>query len=125
LIDGELADPAEAARWSAALPGAASGDARITRFQPEEVTVQTRSEGPALLVLAEAFFPGWHASVDGAAAPIGRADFLARAVLVPAGTHEVRFWYEVPSVRAGLHVTLATLACGIVVAVTRMRKRRR
>ena len=63
-----------------------------------------------MLVLADANFPGWVARIDGKEAPILRADYLFRGVLVPAGEHDVAFAYEPRPLALGLLITLATAA---------------
>ena len=73
---------------------------------------------PAYLLLSEVYYPGWRASIDGQPTPVLRADYLFRAVYVPAGTHEVRLWFSPPSFWIGLGLSVATwlglLAAAIV-----------
>jgi uncharacterized membrane protein YfhO len=45
-------------------------------------------------MLADPWFPGWQATVDGRPARMYRANGLVRAVPVPAGKHRVRFTYR-------------------------------
>ena len=52
--------------------------------------------------------------MDGRAVPVLRADYLLRAVVVPAGRHRVEFRYESPAVRRGLLVSLGSLAVILV-----------
>jgi uncharacterized membrane protein YfhO len=47
--------------------------------------------------------------VDGKRTPILKADYLLRAVPVPAGRHRVEFRYESPAVRRGLLLSLVSL----------------
>jgi hypothetical protein len=96
--------------WLAALPREGSGSASIEHFAAEEVIVRTASPAAAVLVLAEQYFPGWRAEIDGHETAIFRADLLGRGVLVPAGDHRVRFYFEVPSVALGARVSLSALA---------------
>jgi Bacterial membrane protein YfhO len=94
------------------LAGAAAGgreEARIVLDAPEEVVVETRVAAPALLVLGDTFYPGWHATVDGVATPILRADHAFRGVRLAPGRHRVRFRYAPASVRIGTAVTLGAL----------------
>jgi Bacterial membrane protein YfhO len=86
-----------------------SGEAMITRYAPEEVTVVARLVGPGLLVLSDAFDPDWKAEVDGSPAPILCADAVLRGVALPGGRHEVRFRYAPPAVARGGVLSLVSL----------------
>lgn len=93
------AAPATVARWG--LTDDAPGTARLTAYAPERIAVETESDSPALLVLRDAFYPGWSATVDGAPAEIYPVDVLFRGVALPAGAHEVAFFYDPPAWRWG------------------------
>lgn len=71
-----------------------------------------------ILVLADAFFPGWKATVDGSPARVLAVDVLYRGVEVPEGAKEVVFEYDPPLVKLGLLVTAISLAVLLVAAVT-------
>jgi hypothetical protein len=79
-----------------------SGTVRIDRASAGEVVAQVETTGEALLVLTDTFYPGWRASVDGRPVSIVQANVLFRGVVVPAGSHEVRFWFDPLSVKLGL-----------------------
>jgi hypothetical protein len=94
-VDDDVAvvsDPAAPPRGSAA---------RIVRDGETEVEVDAILTAPGLVVLADAYYPGWRATVDGAHAPIVATNHLFRGVPVPAGAHRVRFAYRPASVAAG------------------------
>ena len=109
----------------APLPGTAvSGRARIVAYEPDRVAVNVRADSPALLVLADNFYPGWEATVDGEAAPIHRANHTFRAVPVPAGEHEVVFRFRPAEFYLGAWISLLSfLALIAVVAVVAWRHR--
>lgn len=106
-----LAGTAVVEGWpeSIALPAAqgAQGEAQLLSYAPEQVVIRTRSQAPALLVLADTFYPGWRATVDGDPAPIYRTNVLLRGVPVPAGEHEVVLRYVPASWRQGLLLSAA------------------
>jgi hypothetical protein len=64
--------------------------------------IRTWSPRDAVLVLSERDYPGWRARIDGEPTSIVRANYILRAVYVPAGTHVVEVWFEPPGLVAGL-----------------------
>jgi len=82
---------------------------RITHYAPERVEVELESSVPGYLILTDAWYPGWQATVDGDPAPIHRADLLFRAVAVEAGQHHVVFTFRPASLWVGAGVSLAGL----------------
>jgi uncharacterized membrane protein YfhO len=64
---------------------------------------------PALLYLAESYYPGWRARVNDAEGAIVRANWLAMGVPVPAGFSRVVLTYETPGYRTGLMLTIFSL----------------
>ena len=101
-----------AGRWRTSLVvegtgpavGEVRGEARIVEEVPERVVVRADAATPAYLFLADAFDPGWSATVDGYPAPILPADLAFRAVYLEAGPHAIVFRYEPAGFRAGLAV---------------------
>jgi hypothetical protein len=89
--------------------GEAEGQVAIVEDEPEEVRLRASAPRAGYLVLADAHAPGWTATVDGAPAPVLRADGLFRAVYLEAGEHEVVMSYRPLSVRIGLAVSLVGL----------------
>jgi hypothetical protein len=87
----------------------AGGRARIVSYRLNDVTLEVDTPGPALVRLADEWYPDWSARVDDRRTPVLRADYLLRAVYVPAGHHRVVFRYESAAVRRGLLVSLLSL----------------
>jgi hypothetical protein len=77
------------------------GEVSITRDEPCLTSLETHSEGKALLILNDANAPGWVATVDRRAAAILPVNYLARGVWVEAGVHTVVFEYHTPLLREG------------------------
>jgi len=88
------------------VPDAVRGRASVTSELPSEVNIEANMETPGVVVLADMWFPGWSAYVDGERQPILRTNYAIRGVEVPAGKHEVVFRYEPPSLAAGGRLTL-------------------
>jgi hypothetical protein len=92
-----------------ALGPVAGATASITRYRLNDVTVEVDTPGPALLRLADLWYPDWVATVDGRPAEILKADYLLRAVAVPAGRHRVEFRFASRAMRQGLMLSGASL----------------
>jgi Bacterial membrane protein YfhO len=86
-----------------------TGSASIERFKPEQVTVEVATPRRAMLVLSEAWYPGWTATVDGSPAPVLRGDWALRAVPLPPGRHRVDLRYHPGWLPLGGGVTVAAL----------------
>lgn len=93
--------------WSAREKGSVLGQsAEITADRATQVAIKAASPYGGLLVLADTFYPGWRATVDGAPVPILRVNLMHRGVLVPPGAHTVTFRYQPWSVRWGIALSL-------------------
>jgi hypothetical protein len=84
--------------------------ASVTSFTMgrEKIEVKVKAEAATLLVLAQTYYHPWRAYVDGAPAPLLRANYAFQAVPVPAGEHTVRVVYEDKKFQAGLGLTSIT-----------------
>lgn len=86
------------------------GDATIRLYQNNKVQIDTRLSDPGILVLTDAFYPGWKVFVDGVEEKILRANYLFRGVELPAGNHRVEFVYDPLSFKFGLVISSLTAA---------------
>ncbi len=60
----------------------------------QEVLIKTETKTPRYLVLSQSLLPGWKAKIDGIKTPIYQTDFVLGGIVVPAGKHEVSFYYQ-------------------------------
>ncbi len=119
-IDSILAgahDPAKFT-WLTHDPGVKLGPitgsaVEITHYKLHEVDVKVASPGPAILRLADMYYPDWQATIDGKPAEILRADHALRAVVVPAGQHTVSFRFVSAAFRNGLLLSLVSVALAL------------
>ncbi len=92
----------------------------IISYKPERVVLSVQAKGDGYLLLADAWYPGWVARVDGVETPIERADHIFRAVRVGAGAHQIEFEYRPLSLYVGALTSLsAMLILGAVIASSR------
>ncbi len=106
--------------------GAAPEPAIVESESADDIVLRANASQPGFLILADTFYPGWKAEVDGREEEIRPANGAFRAIPLPAGRHEVRFSYDSAAVRWGWIATLLgfVLAAGIgAVALVRRRKR--
>jgi Bacterial membrane protein YfhO len=105
VLDGEIPTP-PAAHLKAT--------AKIVQYDNNLVTITTSADNEAVLVLADSYYPGWKAFVDGREEIIRRANLFFRAVRLPTGNHTVEFRYEPRSFAIGLAISAATLVALVV-----------
>ena len=116
-------DPAKTAvvdkKFSAEVKSAAETDTlgtiKLTAYEPNDLKYEVNSKTGGTVVFSEIYYPGWQAYIDGVEAPHGRADYILRAMNVPAGKHVVEFKFDPKS----LHVTetVAFVALGVLTCV--------
>ncbi len=87
-----------------------NGTINITSYEPDKIVYSTTNNGAGLAVFSEIWFDGksWKVYIDGEEAPLLRANYLLRAVMVPAGDHEVVFEFRPVSYYTGEKITLAS-----------------
>ncbi len=75
---------------------------KLTYYSPNELTYEYTAQTEKLAVFSEVYYPkGWTAYIDGQPAEIINADFILRALKVPAGSHKVEFKYKPESFTKG------------------------
>ena len=77
-----------------AAPGTNEGGARIVSWRADRMEVELDNKQAGILVVHEAFYPGWVAEIDGLPARILRTNVLFRGVEVGEGRHHVVFRFE-------------------------------
>ena len=78
-----------------------------------ELAVHDLSE-PRILLCVDAMYPGWKAYLNGEPIPIFRANDAFKAVVVPTGTHTVRFVFRPWKVYLGAVITLTAFGVSLV-----------
>lgn len=79
----------------------------LTKYQPNELEFKSQSKTPQLAVFSEIYYPhGWKMFVDEKEVPYIKADYLLRAVHVPAGAHNIRMVFEPEVIEKGKWISL-------------------
>jgi hypothetical protein len=99
------------------------GRVRWIERRADRQRLETTSPRPAVLVLADAYDPGWRASVDGESSALLRANVAFRGVAVAPGRHVVELVYRPRAFVLGLGVSLTALVAAVVLLVAARRRR--
>ncbi len=76
----------------------------------ERIALSVVTDKPGFLVLADQYYPGWQATIDGARVKILRANYIQRAVAIEAGSHKIVFSFQPESFATGRLISLIALA---------------
>jgi hypothetical protein len=103
------------------------GHIALTEYKPSHMTYSSRASSEQLAIFSEIYYPaGWKAYIDGKPARHFRANYVLRAMVVPAGEHTIEFRFEPQIFRTGETLSLAfsILLLGLVVVYifTQVRK---
>jgi hypothetical protein len=131
---GALASPAfDPARLCVTTDLAAAGDypgspgcsLRWLRDEPEDLALEVSAAGRAFVVVADAWFPGWTASVDGRPVALHAVNRMLRGVAVPSGRHRLAMRYVPEGWAAGVTLTRSAFALWLVALGAWLLTRRR
>jgi hypothetical protein len=102
-------------------PGRVLGESR----DDSGVRIEAEADGEALLVVNDAWWPGWEARIDNRPVPIARADALVRAIPWPAGRHVLEMRYAPRELTYGLGATVAGCIALVALVLADLRRARR
>ncbi|MDQ0593212.1 multisubunit Na+/H+ antiporter MnhG subunit [Chryseobacterium ginsenosidimutans] len=89
----------------------------LTKYQPNELEFKSQSKTPQLAVFSEIYYPhGWKFFIDEKEVPYIKADYLLRAVHVPAGNHHVRMVFEPEVIETGKWFSLISFGLFILLS---------
>ena len=94
-----------------ALPPTPDIPVKVSKYEPGRISLELSQPAPqgSALVVAENYFPGWTAKVDGNAAPVGRADYTLIGVQLPSGGRSVELTFDDPAYERGKVITIIAL----------------
>ena len=113
--------PAETAvvdtRFKDALRGATQAykdslsEIRLLSYQPDRLVYESENAQDGVAVFSEIYYPdGWHATIDGQPAAVGRANYILRTLYVPAGKHTIEMRFDPQSLHVTEGIAYAALA---------------
>jgi hypothetical protein len=112
----EFVDAQPAFAWENRDPDRATN---LREWLPERRAFALRSAAGGRFRLSEQFYPGWHATIDGAEAAIDRCHEAFQCITVPPGAHSVEFSYRSRLLGLGALVSIGSLSLMILLAKKR------
>ncbi len=94
-----------------AMPDSATVSASLASWEPGAMTVKLTGTDPrtTYLLVAENWYPDWHAMIDGKPAPTHRADGALLSVEIPSGAKEVTLKFDVAAYHTGALISIGAL----------------
>ena len=95
--------------------------AQLTGYEANRLAYQVSTSHGGILVFSDIYYPSWTCTIDGTPAPIARADYVLRAIRVPAGRHTVVMTFDPQTVHTteaiayAALIALALLLLGLVI----------
>lgn len=118
-------------RFASALGGeeSAAGKVSLTAYAPNSLSYKVDAPRGGVMVMSDVYYPGWTCTVDGKEVPIGRVDYVLRAIRVEAGSHNVTMTFDPKSLHttecvayAALGLLAVLMALALKLEVYRRRK---
>jgi hypothetical protein len=105
-----------AAQGVQSLPAPVAITTSVRHYEPGKVEIDLSAPAPegSSLVVAENYYPGWIAAVDGKPARIGRADYTLVGVELPRGGRSVELNFTSPAYERGKAITWVAIALGFL-----------
>ena len=90
----------------------------LTKYQPNELEFKSQSKTPQLAVLSEIYYPkGWKMFIDDKEVPYIKADYLLRAVHVPAGNHTLKMIFAPEVIAKGKLISMICFGLFLILSL--------
>ena len=113
VVDDDFAD----VLGNEALQSDSTATVELTSYEANRLAYKVKSQKGGVVVFSEIYYPGWTCTIDGEPTDIARANYVLRAIKVPAGEHEVIMTFDPQTVHiteAIAYTALALLALMLI-----------
>lgn len=91
---------------------------QLKKYDANALEFEAVSKAPQLAVFSEIYYPhGWKIAIDGVEVPYIKANYLLRAVYVPAGTHKISMVFEPEVIENGKHLSYASVGIFVILSL--------
>lgn len=94
---------------------------KLIEDQPEKILIKAETGNEGILVLADSYYPGWQALIDNQLTKIFPANINQKAIVVPAGKHQVKFLYTPNSFKLGLLISAGSFVVWLILLFVSLR----
>lgn len=110
-------------RATSARPAPVEARAHLANRRINEYSLRVESSQSAVLVLSQMYYPGWKATVDGTPVSVYPVNLALTGIIVPAGSHEIRLFFQPRTFRIGLVISLlSAFAVGLLIYLSTGRR---
>lgn len=100
----------------------------LKSYEPDRLVYDVKSTNGGVLVFSEIYYPGWKATIDGNDVPVGRVNYVLRALNMKPGNHKVELTFKPKTVvmteRIANTASAILVIILVVVTIAAYRKRR-
>ena len=86
------------------------GSIKLTSYEANRLAYKVKSQKGGVVVFSEIYYPGWTCTIDGQPTEVARANYVLRAIKVPAGEHEVVMTFDPQTVHITETIAYSALA---------------
>ncbi|MGB1448349.1 MAG: YfhO family protein [Flavobacteriaceae bacterium] len=96
---------------------------QLVKNSPKEKIYQVKTDEPAFTVFSEMYYEkGWKATIDGKESPIHKVNYVLRGLAIPAGEHEIRFYFSPQVIQTGSVIQLVALVLLLLLIIACIRQ---
>ncbi len=91
---------------------------RLMNYKPNHLTYNTTNKNQGLAIFSEMYYKnGWNAYINGKLTPHFRANYVLRALEIPAGNHKIEFKFEPQVVKTGSIIALISFVLMMILLI--------
>jgi hypothetical protein len=94
----------------------------IINYQPNQIYLKAKTDSARLLIIADNYYPGWKAYVNGVEKPIVKVNYTLRGIFLDKGEQKVNLVFKPATFIIGACISLITLA-SVLFSMVLLRKR--